>query len=396
MNRSNLKYLFLSVGLFIALILFQHYSPKPIDWRITFDKNHKAPYGCYILNRMYPELFGDSVYYNTGSLYDNPLLKSDATGEKNLVIITSNFSPDQAELDAIYDFLDKGNNVFISAFYYGNSLLDTLSLKTKHSTIDTAYLKSGTDVLNLYNPQLKKDSGYVFNKRLVDNYLVPKDSCKATLLGCDRLGRVNFVSFKNGEGRLFIHSQPLAFTNIHVLYSDAKYATNALSYLPEQTTIIDRYYKPYRVENNSPTKFILSQTPLRTAFYLILVMLIVYMVFGSRRKQKAIPVIEPLKNTSLEFIRTVGRLYYKSENHANIAQKKSIFFKEFLRDKYFIQDVSEDAETIAFISNKTGVPKELVKHLVHKVNYFEHQNRVSKPGLMAYHQDMEEFYKSCL
>ncbi|MFC0878113.1 DUF4350 domain-containing protein [Saccharicrinis sp. FJH2] len=396
MRKSNLKYLFISVGLFIILILFQHYAPKPVDWRMSFDRNHKAPYGCYVLNQLYPELFQDSVIYNNEVFIHNPLLDTMNTEKHNLIVITDNFNPEEAEVEELLGFVRSGNSVFLSFNSFAYDLMNELKMYVRRRAIDTAYLKSATDTLNFYSPSLKKDSGYIFSNRLMTNFLVSEDSCKAYMLGYDRKGHVNFARFSLGKGELYIHTQPLVFTNINLLYSDPEYAAAALSYLPDQPTIVDRFYKPFRIENEAPTSFLLSQAPLRIAFYIVVLILVIYLVFGSRRKQRIIPVIEPLKNTSLEFIKTVGRLYYKNENHATIAHKISTYFKEFLREKYYISDVAETAENIDLIAKKTGVNKMLVKTVIHKVNYFQDQPKVSGPGLMAYNKDIEEFYKTCL
>lgn len=395
MKRNKLILLFIPIVLFALLITYQYYAPKPVDWRMSFDKNHKAPYGCYVLNQMYPELFQDGIIYNNETLYENTLL-TDSSENKNLVIITNYFTTDKAELKTLLNFIEAGNSAFISANYWEYTFLDSFKIPISHRVIDTAYLKLDKDKLHFYSPKLEPDSGFVFQKRLMSNYFYPKDSCEASLLGYDRSGHVNFVRFNIGKGSLFLHSQPLAFTNIHVLYSTPEYAITALSFLPSQFTIIDRFYKPYRIEDNSPTQFILSQKPLQIAFYIIVLMLLIYMIFGSKRKQKAIPVVEPLKNTSLEFIQTVGRLYFRSKNHANIAQKKTVYFKDFLREKYYITDLSETDKNMAIISSKTGVQIPLVKRLIRKINYFSSKISVDGDDLMSYSKDIEEFINTCL
>jgi hypothetical protein len=294
MRKSKLKYLFISIGLFIILILFQHYSPKPIDWRMSFDRNHDAPYGCYVLNKMYPEIFTDSIMYNTDILINNPFLDTMETDKRNLILITDNFNPDDEEVNALMQFVEAGNTAFLSFNGSAYRMMKRLKMHVRRNVIDTAYLKTAKDTLNFYNPMLKKDSGYVFNNRLMTSYLVLADSCKATILGHDRQNRIDFVRIKIGDGAVFIQTQPLVFTNIHLLYSDPDYVLAALSYLPDQPTIIDRFYKPYKMDNTSPTSFLLSEPPLRAAFYLVVLLLVLYIVFGSRRKQKAIPVIESL------------------------------------------------------------------------------------------------------
>jgi hypothetical protein len=50
----------------------------------------------------------------------------------------------------------------------------------------------------------------------------------------------------------------------------------------------------------SPMRFILNNPPLRYAWYLLLLGLLIFVLFNAKRKQRIVPVIEPLKNTSLD------------------------------------------------------------------------------------------------
>lgn len=394
MQKDRIKYVILICVLLSALVVVRHYARKPVDWKITFDYRHKAPYGCFVMNDLFHALFSDSIVYNNESVYDNDLIKK-AAG-RNLVIITGQFDPDDAESGSLFDFVGKGNTAFISAQDIPDDFLDTLGLSVRSGTMDQPLFKQANVRLNFYNPVLKKDSGYVFRPVMMPSYFNVKKSFQGKLLGYDSLGRVNYVACRWEKGTFLIHTRPLVFTNLQLLYGDPDYASAALSYLPDQPLIIDRYFKPYRMINRSPTRFILSEAPLRAAFYLILFVMLVYMILGSKRKQRTIPVIEPLKNTSVEFIQTVGRLYFKSENHTSIAQKKTIYFREFLRERYFISDISEEEDVIALIVAKTGVNETLVRKMVKRILYFEHQDNVSKALLMAYYHDMEEFYDTCL
>lgn len=46
-----------------------------------------------------------------------------------------------------------------------------------------------------------------------------------------------------------------------------------------------------------------------------------YTVFESKRRQKFIPIIPPLHNSSLDFTETVGLLYFNKSDHSNLAEK---------------------------------------------------------------------------
>ncbi|HYW95411.1 MAG TPA: DUF4350 domain-containing protein [Bacteroidales bacterium] len=393
-KRIQLRFLVIICILFAALVMVSHYARKPLDWKMTFDYSHKAPYGCYVLNDMYEPLFNREISYNNASLYNNPLI-TDVEG-KNLVIITNMFKPDETETADLFEFAANGNDVFISAFEMPEEFLDTFNLSLNISFIDSAFLKQNPDRLNFFNPVLQKDSGYVFRRMMRKGYFKTDENFKGTLLGNDFSDHVNFLAIPWGKGRIFLHSQPLVFTNLQILDGNYEYAVNALSYLPDQPVIVDRYYKPFRVTNSSPTKFILSKAPLRSAYYLILFSLLVYLTFGARRKQRIIPLIEPLRNTSADFIKTVGRLYFKTGNHANIAQKKTIYLKDFLRERYYIRDISLAGGDIELISSKTGVEESLVRKLVKEMEFFEGRKKITESALIAYHKDMQEFYRNCL
>jgi len=56
----------------------------------------------------------------------------------------------------------------------------------------------------------------------------------------------------------------------------------------------------------TPLKYILSQESLKWAYYILIVSIIVYIIFQGKRKQRVIPLIPPLKNTTLEFVRIIA------------------------------------------------------------------------------------------
>ena len=76
------------------------------------------------------------------------------------------------------------------------------------------------------------------------------------------------------------------------------------------------------------------------------------MVFEMKRKQRIIPVINPLANTTLEFVGTIGDLYYQSAEHKNIAEKRIHFLMDQIRAKYWINTDKLDEIFIQTLSPK--------------------------------------------
>ncbi len=147
------------------------------------------------------------------------------------------------------------------------------------------------------------------------------DSIHTTELGTNRTGKVNFIGIRHGLGKIYFHTQPLVFTNYHLINGNVGYASKVLSYLPIQKTVWDNYYKLDRYVNDSPMRYILSQAPLQAAYYLLLLTLLLYLVVESKRRQRVIPVLKPLENRSLQFVKTMGGLYFRQKNNTNLAQK---------------------------------------------------------------------------
>lgn len=394
MLKGNKKHILIVSSLFITLVLIQHFGPKPIDWRIDMFKTKKTPYGCIVLADMMNELGKGNVQENFHSLYMNPIFE-ESQNLGNLLIVSPSFFPDPIEIDALFSYLNKGNDVFISAHTISRPLLDSFDIRIKSPLLDSSYFKRSTDVFNFYNPKLKKDSGFVFNRKLSQSAFIIEDSSRVTLLGHDLYKNPNFISLKYGKGKLILHSQPLVFTNIHILYGSSDYALRALSYLSNRPLVIDRYYNPYRAKTSSPTQYLLSELPLRIAFYILLLTLVLYLVFGSKRKQGVIQVMEPKVNTSLEFIHTVGKLYFNGKNHTDIAHKKAIYFKEFLRNHYYISKVDNSEEELKHISFKSGVNLKLTTKTIRKLLYYEKQTFVSEMALLEFNETINDFYKSC-
>jgi hypothetical protein len=395
MKLSSRLYLAGITLLFVVLIMVQHYTPKPISWTITCNIHSKSPYGCYVLNDMFKTLFpGQQVTENNNSLFVS--LDTLTEESQNLIVITPGFDPDEYDLKALLSFVSKGNRVFISSTNMGQLLLDTLHLSLASPVIDTSALMPGKEVLFLNNQQFKCDSGYHYDRKMPLVSFSTYDSLTTRILGTDRRGAINFIGIDYGLGKLYLHTQPLVFTNYHLLYGNVEYASNVLSYLPVQPTSWDNYYKPDYFRNDSPVRYILSQPPLRAAYYVLLFSLLLYMVVESKRKQRIIPVITPPENRSLEYVKTIGGLYFKQHNNLDLIRKRVIYFKEFLREHYHIGQFSDTKEYAELVSAKTGVSVEQVSQLLGMIHYFDKVSMVSDISLLEFNNKMELFYEQCL
>ena len=131
----------------------------------------------------------------------------------------------------------------------------------------------------------------------------------------------------------------------------------------------------------------------RAAFWLVLLLFALIYLFESKRKQRIIPIIQPLRNTSLDFVKTVGRLYHQYHDNKNLGMKMTAHLLEYIRQKYHLSTISLDEQLISSLSFKSGYPKQDVHDLIYKAKMINDFTEVSDEELRDFHRLTEAFYK---
>ncbi len=385
------KHILFLIAVFIILFLVEYFSPKPIDWTISLKKEDKIPYGTYILYDLLPDVFqGNNVYTSESTIYET--LIEDTLQNENLIFISNNFTPDSLDLDQLYQHVQMGGNVFIAASFFSQNFSDSLNFEIDYPLLGT----HDSLIVNFVNPKLKHQKGYIYKKAVYQYQFNKFDTLSSTVLSIFNHKFVNFIEVKYGAGNFYLCSQPLLFTNYNLLINDnANYAFTALSYLPNRDVIWDAYIKPDKSEINSsvPVRYILSQPPLKAAWLTLLVGMLLYIIFESKRRERPIPVISGLKNASLEFAHTVGRLYYRTGNHKDLAHKKFIYFTDILRSKYNLNTDEFTPENYKKIALKTGTSTHLIRDIFNHYKTIE-KREISIPAneLFSFTNKIEQFY----
>jgi hypothetical protein len=289
----------------------------------------------------------------------------------------------------LLNYAGAGNQVFISAFGIIGSLADSLRINT-HRT----FFNEDSTGINFNLPEVKAEKDYHFSRGNFENYFSEFDTSLVQVLGINNNGKANFIRIKYGEGNFFLNTVPLAFTNYSLLYSgNEEYVYRALSHLPSQKTLWDDYYKTGNIYTSSALQYILSQDSLKWAYYLLLGTVVLFIFFYGRRKQRIIPVVEPLKNTTLEFVQTVGNLYYQQKNHKNIAEKKVSYFLDYIRSKYFIKSINIDEVTLKMISEKSSVAMAKLRSIFREIEKIKSSKKISEEDLININYQIEKFYE---
>ena len=375
--------------IFLVLYLVAQYNkPSPVNWQPTLYYQDKIPFGTYILHDELSHFFSGAAITNTNqNLYDL-FHKASITGS-NYLIVSKTINISKYDYKELVKFMEAGNSVLIAAFNWQGKLPDTLKLSTG---VEFQKKNGG---LSFTNSKLNEANNYQFDKDISNEYFTSFDTSRAVVLGKNADGKSTFLSFKYGKGTLYLCANPLIFTN-YTLLSDrgGDYTAKVLSYLPTGKTIYwDEYQNGDIPEDPSPMRVFFSNPNLQWAYYISLFGLVIFVLYEMKRRQRIIPIIEPLKNATVEFANVVGQVYYEQRDNMNIAQKKIIYFYEHLRTAYYLKTTPLDAEFIERLSQKTGIDISFIRELINHIKYVLVQHQVSDHELIRLNQLIEQFYK---
>ncbi|MCX7743130.1 MAG: DUF4350 domain-containing protein [Flavobacteriales bacterium] len=405
----NKSYIFFLAILLVLYLVVQALKPEPVNWNPSYSKEHTRPYGNYALFRLLNSIFPQQpIVVSRKHPYQE--LPKYSQGN-NYILITSSVHLNDEELDVLDDFIRRGNHVFIAAENFNYEFSQHWGITTKYtpSEIPNYWNEKNRPktTANFTNPAFKVKKGYELRYDQYNFYFTGLDSgstqntennsisipSKITVLGTLNNKLPNFISIPHGEGILFLHSNPKLFSNYNIVYhpQNHEYVSKALSYLPIQPVIWDEYFNLGPEGAKTEIRYILSSKSLRWAWFLLLCGIALYMLFESKRRQRIIPVVKPPANKTLEFINTVGRLYYQQKDHTNLAKKKVIFFLERLRKQYYIDTQELDDEFIEVLSARSGIDQEFISSLVKLLRNIQQTHLINEKQLLHLNRQIELF-----
>ncbi len=392
---KQLKY-YLIVALLLAIVIgLEINKPKKINWFESYIAHDKIPFGTHILRQTLPEIFIPNKIKETYFPVYNTL-KHDTNFTGNYIFINGSVHFDKFDRRYLFPMVENGGNAFICAELLDYTLLDTFNVSVNFfappEKENINILKVNTDTLsyNFTQQPFKRDTDFYFRKAFLYNYFTSYDTSLTEVLGINSFGYPNFIRIKHGKGYFYINLLPKMFTNFQLTDSlHYDYAYRALSYLPQAPVIWDEHYKAGKQIIRSPLRFILQNKPLRYAYYLLLLLIVLFFIFNAKRKQRIIPVIEPPKNATMEFIDVMGRLYFNHEDEFSTAQKKLYFWINYIRTQYRIK-VSGNDNAAEQIARKSGVDIDIIR----KILTFKEKTGITQTELIELHRLLMTFYQT--
>ncbi len=396
MNKTIKIYIGILILLFGGVILIEYSKPKPIDWRQTYNETHKIPYGTYVLYKELPSIINsdslEAIKVTPYEYFDKYYNWQDSSyiTKGTYILIDGLQNLDDVSSQELLDFASHGNDIFISSSYPPTKFLDSLNIEVKND-----YSYKGKANLSFANPIFESDS-ITIDKGLNNIYFSKLDSITTTVLGYQKFEdeeHINFIKIDYYSGNIYLHLQPAAFTNYQLLKSDhKKYAASILSYLPDNTIFFDSRNKNSQNLGNSVMRYILKQPALKWAWYMALLTLLVFMVFNAKRRQRIVQIIKPLTNTTVDFTKTIGNLYYETKDHNNLIDKKITYFLERIRRVYYLDTQLLDDKFVHNFALKTGKENVETKKLIDLVVKLRAKQICTEDDLLTLNKAIESFY----
>jgi len=275
----------------------------------------------------------------------------------------------------------------------------TFCIDSLHFEVTYNYsAKSEELILELANKNISRTK-YNYEKAVENAHFKELDSLNTTVLGYNKLvnsnnKHINFVKIKYGSGSFILNTQPYAFTNYHMLESNhAVYVADCFSYLPDNAILWDDRNKAQTQEIKSKLRFIISKPTLRYAWFTTLFGLLLFVIFRAKRRQRIIPIIEKLPNTSIAFAKTIGNLYYHEGNPKDIINKKITFFLEYLRNTYLLDTQNLNADFKKRLHHKTGISQEEINRLIDYIYNLSNNSEPQENSLLTLNKLIDKFYK---
>lgn len=394
-----------AIGAMIVLMMIAEVSkPKALNWRDSYSAADKIPLGSYVLFNELKSFSNKPVKISTKTAFEN--LNDFDTNKKSISIFINNgISFDKQDTETLLKYVESGNAVFISTNYMYGKLSDTLNIAIDSD--NSGFFK--TPSLNSFTSSHLKTNARTFKDVIENSFFTKIDTLKTIALGTVKIKKdektkndtlpdtnINYIKvpFGNKNGAFYVHTNPFAFSNYHMLNGNDAYAATVLSFLPKHQIIWDNYYKSGRKVITSPLRFVLQNTALKWAFYITLIALIMFVVFRGKRTQRIIPVVEPLKNATLDFTKTIGNLYYQHGDFTNIINNKIQYFLEQIRSKYYLNTNELGDNFISKLAIKSSNKKEDTKGLIDYILYLKSKNTHTETDLIQLNKLIETFTKN--
>ncbi|MBF8150794.1 DUF4350 domain-containing protein [Winogradskyella sp. F6397] len=397
MSKKGKLYIALVALTILAIVVLEMNKPKAVNWFPSYATHHKIPFGTYVFNDQLKRV-ADSVF-----IVDRPPFEYLKNNTINGTYLFNNggISFGKEELNSVLDWVSNGNTLVVAAVDFEEKLLDTLNLHT--SSVNTFDNFNNEYQVKLVNPALDSEKTYKYDRSTTFFHFNKIDTLNTSVIGLIDTYRgenmpmedtlISTIKQPFGDGEIILSTFPQAFTNYFILQSpNQDYTAGLLSYIDTtQPVYVDTYYKTGKTFYTSPMYLFLNTKSLKWAYYIMLIGVLIYVIFEGKRKQRAIPIVNPLKNQTVDFTRTIANMYYESGKHKEISQHKIHHFSEYIRNTLHLSTAEINTSFINNLAARSNNSLEDTQTLFNLIKSLNHKNEINSTELERLNTLIEQF-----
>lgn len=365
--------------------------------RLTYSSRDKAPYGSYVPFKVMQHFFKQAKPKTVTRPFAKTYERTDGLNTTNnvYIIVAERLWLSEKDVAAMSEYVSEGNKLFLAVEETDSLLEATFGFRVK-KTKDPYGPAHVTQ--HFSNPNFGPDTVFTSSGIQFNSSLAAPDSGIITTLGTNKDHEPNFFRIPYGNGQVFVMLNPMTWTNYFLMIKGNMRALELqMAYLPEYPPNVywDEFYKyqhgPQRGDFSN-WQVLLRHPSLRWALFLSVALLLLYVLFESKRRQRLIPPKPVLANNSLDFAETLGKLYYQHHNNLNLANKMTTHLLDYIRQHYYLNTGALNAEFVTALSRKSGHSRESVERLIGMAVQVRLSDSFSDDQLQEYYNSIYQFY----
>lgn len=364
----------------------------------TFSSKDKKAGGAYAAFKMLPQLFEKhSIQVVTKPFARTYEKESELKYSGNTYILVANeLFTTEKDVDAMLEYVSPGNELFIAVNTPDPYLAKQLNFKVVESS-NLQHKKIGV-VQRYEDSSVPIDTSFAYQGMISGNFFDVTDSTTTTTLGYNYKNKPNFIRIAYSHGYIYLLLNPYTFTNYFLLYKHNVGALETqLSYLQNSAGNVywDDFYSGLHSAQSgdfSEWQVLMRYAAMRWALWLGVALLLLYVLFESKRRQRIIPDKPVFNNTSVEFVDAIGQLYYQQHNNFNLAHKMILHLLEYIRTRYYLNTNILNEEFVAALSRKSTIPEADIRVLLQMMHHVQLEGNINDDYLKEFYKRIQLFY----
>ncbi len=365
-----------------------------------YEKENQLIYAESYINADSNTVYNDSIVSSSDSLQNtnevDAIDTSDWLPDYSYIFIEDDVNFTQSDVKRLFAFVAQGNTVLIATPMVPLGISDSFYIQTNYSLSNIINNKKPDQNVQFHNQNIKYPKAYLIKNGLAGNYYESFDSSRAEIIATIDNNKAVALSMHYGNGKFIFTTLQNLFLNQNLVKQQERNITyTLLNYANAYTIIWDEHYKKHNTKNKSTIDFITSNKSLYALLLCLIIGIVFYMVFESKRRQREIAMIQVKENSTLNFVHAITALYRKnSSSHQDIIKQKLLHWYDLLKNRIRIdtQKLHTPNERLV-LSEKTGIPFDKINEICNQVKYLEMAHEISHKELAEFDNYMLLFEK---